>query len=53
MTIVENETCLKVKKLIFDNCVEYENTKFKRFCYENKIKLQRTVPRMPQLNDTT
>ncbi len=31
--MVENETCLKIKKLRSDNGGEYEDNEFKKFCY--------------------
>ena len=46
--IVENEISLKIKKLHFDNGGEYEDSKFKKFCYESEIKSERTVPGAPQ-----
>ena len=48
--MVETETGLKVKKLHSDNGGEYENTEFKKFCFQNGIKLSRTVPGTPQQN---
>ncbi len=42
--MVENETGLKIKKLHSDNGEEYEDNEFKKFCYQNGIKLIRTVP---------
>jgi hypothetical protein len=48
--MVENETGLKIKKLRSDNSGEYEDTGFKRFCFENGIRLERTVPGTPQQN---
>ncbi|KAK7340666.1 hypothetical protein VNO77_21375 [Canavalia gladiata] len=48
--MVENETGLKIKKLRTDNGGEYEDTKFKKFCYEHGIRMERTVPRTPQHN---
>ena len=45
---IENETSLKIKKLYFDNGGEYEDSKFKKFCYESGIKSERTVPGAPQ-----
>ncbi|KAK2378762.1 putative mitochondrial protein [Trifolium repens] len=48
--MVENETGLKIKKLRTDNGGEYEDTKFKKFCYENGIRMERTVPSTPQHN---
>lgn len=48
--MVENETGLKIKKLRTDNGGEYEDTKFKKFCYEHGIRMERTVPGTPQHN---
>ena len=48
--MVENETELKIKRLINDNGGEYEDTKFKKFCYEHGIRMERTVPGTPQHN---
>ncbi|WVY97343.1 hypothetical protein V8G54_029494 [Vigna mungo] len=48
--MVENETGLKIKKLRSDNGGEYEDTRFKKFCYEHGIRMERTVPGMPQHN---
>jgi hypothetical protein len=48
--MVENETGLKIKKLRSDNGGEYEDTGFKRLCFENGIRLERTVPGTPQQN---
>ncbi|CAA0810671.1 Uncharacterized mitochondrial protein AtMg00710, partial [Striga hermonthica] len=48
--MVENETGLKIKKLRSDNGGEYVTTRFKKFCYEHKIRMERTVPGMPQHN---
>ncbi len=50
--MVENETCLKIKKLHSDNGGEYEDNEFKKFCYQSGIKLIRTVPGTPQQNGT-
>ena len=41
---VENETGLKIKRLRSDNVGEYKDTKFKKFCYEHGIKMERVVP---------
>lgn len=46
--MVENE--LKIKKLRFDNGDEYLDTRFKKFCYEHGIRMERTVPNMLQHN---
>ena len=48
--MVENETGLKIKKLRTDNGGEYEDTRFKKFCYEHGIRMERTVPGTPQHN---
>ncbi|WVZ14797.1 hypothetical protein V8G54_012363 [Vigna mungo] len=48
--MVENETGLKIKKLRSDNGGEYEDTRFKKFCYEHGIRMERTVPGTPQHN---
>lgn len=48
--MVENETGLKIKKFRSDNGGEYEDTKFKKFCYEHGIRMERTVPGTPQHN---
>ena len=48
--MVENETGLKIKKLITDNGGEYEDTRLKKLCYENGIRMKRTVLGTPQHN---
>ncbi|CAN1807780.1 Retrovirus-related Pol polyprotein from transposon TNT 1-94 [Linum perenne] len=48
--MVENETGLKIKKLRSDNGGEYEDSAFKSFCYNNGIRLERTVQGTPQQN---
>lgn len=48
--MVENETGLRIKKLRSDNGGEYEDMAFKKCCYCNGIKLERTLPRTPQQN---
>ena len=45
--MVENETGLKVKKLRSNNGGEYEDGGFKKFCYENGIRLEKTLPGTP------
>ena len=45
--MVENETGLKIKKLRTDNGGEYEDTIFKKFFYENGIRMERIVPGTP------
>ncbi|KAK2366240.1 putative mitochondrial protein [Trifolium repens] len=49
-SMVETKTGLKVKKLRTDNGGEYEDTRFKKFCYEHGIRMERTVPGTPQHN---
>nr|XP_027190519.1 uncharacterized protein LOC113786686 [Cicer arietinum] len=44
--MVENE----IKKLITDNGGEYEDIRFKKLCYKHDIRMERTVPSMPQHN---
>jgi transposase InsO family protein len=51
--MVENEIGLKIKKLRSDNGGEYEDNEFKKFCYQNGIKLIRTVLGTSQQNGTT
>uniref|UniRef100_A0A803Q806 Integrase catalytic domain-containing protein n=1 Tax=Cannabis sativa TaxID=3483 RepID=A0A803Q806_CANSA len=48
--MVENETGLKIKKFRTDNGGEYEENTFKKFCYEHRIRMERTVPGTPQHN---
>ena len=48
--MVENETGLKIKKLCSDNEENMKTPHSKRFCYENEIKIERTVPGTPQKN---
>lgn len=48
--MVENHTRLKIKKLRTDNDGEYEDTRFKKLCYEHKIRMERTVSGTPQHN---
>ncbi|WVY98453.1 hypothetical protein V8G54_030604 [Vigna mungo] len=38
------------RKLRSDNGGEYEDTRFKKFCYEHGIRMERTVPGTPQHN---
>ena len=42
-TIIENKTGMRVKKLRFDNGREYEDSEFKKFYYENGIKLEKML----------
>ena len=46
--IAENEICLKLKCLRSNNCGEYCNDEFEKYCAMNGIKRQKTVPRNPQ-----
>ena len=46
--MVENEINLKVKCLQSDNGGEYEDAEFKKYCVENGIKMEKTIPRTPQ-----
>lgn len=48
--MVENETGFRIKKLRSDNGGEYEDNEFKKFCYVNGIRLERTVQGTPQQN---
>lgn len=48
--MVENETRMKIKKLITDNGGEYEDIKFKKLCFKYGIRMERTVPGTPQHN---
>ena len=48
--MVKNDTGLKIKKLKTDNGGEYEDTKFKKFCHEHGIRMERIVPGTPQHN---
>lgn len=48
--MVENETGIRVKKLQSENGGEYENSEFKKFCYKNGIKLEKTVSGTPLQN---
>jgi len=48
--MVENETRLKIKKLRTENGGEYEDNRFKKFCYEHGIRMERIVPSTPQHN---
>ena len=46
-TIVENKTIMRIKKLWSSNGGEYEDYEFKKFYYENRIKLEKIVLRTP------
>ena len=48
--MVENETNLKVKCLRSDNGGEYEDDEFKKYCAQNGIKMEKTIPGTPQQN---
>ena len=48
--MTENKTGMRVKKLRFDNGREYEDFEFKKFYYENGIKLEKTVLKTPYQN---
>lgn len=46
--MVENETCLKVKRLRSDNGDEYVSGEFKRHCVNSEIVTVKNIPRTPQ-----
>ena len=48
--MIENETGLKVKRLRSDNGGEYTDRRFREFCANNGIKMEKTVPKTPQQN---
>lgn len=48
--MVENETELKIKSLRIENDGEYEDTGFKKLCYEDEIKIERVISSTPQHN---
>ncbi|KAK2977018.1 hypothetical protein RJ640_022284 [Escallonia rubra] len=48
--LVKNETWNKVKCLKFDNRGEYRDGGFQEYCFNNDIRLIRTVKRTPQEN---
>lgn len=48
--MVENETNLKLKCLRSDNGGEYISEEFKRYCADNGIKMEKTIPGTPQQN---
>ena len=48
--MVENETNLKVKCLRSDNGGEYIDNAFKKYCADNGIKMEKTIPGNPQQN---
>ena len=41
--MVKNEKGIRIEKLWYDNGEEYEASKFKKLCYENRIKLEKIV----------
>ena len=43
--LVENETGLKVKFLRSNNGVEYKDKEFIKFCSNNEIRKEKTIPR--------
>ena len=48
--MVENETGLKIKQVRSDNGGEYRDNRFREFCANNGIKMEKTVPMTPQQN---
>ncbi|KAL5740369.1 hypothetical protein ACOSQ2_029549 [Xanthoceras sorbifolium] len=48
--MVENETGLKIKRLRSDNGGEYRDSRFREFCANSGIKMEKTVPMTPQQN---
>ncbi|KAL5758246.1 hypothetical protein ACOSP7_020857 [Xanthoceras sorbifolium] len=48
--MVENETGLKIKRLMSDNGGEYRDSRFREFCANSGIKMEKTVPMTPQQN---
>ncbi|KAL5745542.1 hypothetical protein ACOSP7_026688 [Xanthoceras sorbifolium] len=48
--MVENETGLKIKRLRSDNRGEYRDSRFREFCANSGIKMEKTVPMTPQQN---
>ena len=48
--MVENETGLKIKRLRSDNGGEYRDSRFREFCSNSGIKMEKTVPMTPQHN---
>nr|GEW18288.1 retrovirus-related Pol polyprotein from transposon TNT 1-94 [Tanacetum cinerariifolium] len=51
--VVENETNLRVKYLISDNCGEYSSQEFIEFCSKNEIRMLKTVPETSHQNNVT
>ena len=48
--MAENETGLKIKRVRSDNGGEYRDNRFREFCTNNGIKMEKTVPMTPQQN---
>ena len=48
--MVENETGLKNKRVRSDNGGEYRDNRFREFCANNGIKMEKTFPMTPQQN---
>ena len=48
--MVENETGLKIKRVRSDNGGEYRDNRFREFCANNEIKMEKMVPMTPQQN---
>ena len=48
--MVENETGLKIKRVRSDNGGEYRDNRFREFCANNGIKMEKTIPMTPQQN---
>ncbi|KAL5822188.1 hypothetical protein ACOSQ3_024070 [Xanthoceras sorbifolium] len=48
--MLENETGLKIKRLRSDNGGEYRDSRFREFCANSGIKMEKTVPMTPQQN---
>lgn len=49
--MVENESNLKVKCLQSDNCGEYEDDEFKKYCAQDEIKKKKIILGTLQHND--
>ena len=48
--MVETETGLKVKCLRLDNGGKYIDGEFSEYCAAQEIRMEKTVPKTPQLN---
>ncbi|KAL5733206.1 hypothetical protein ACOSP7_032546 [Xanthoceras sorbifolium] len=48
--MVENDTGLKIKRLRSDNGGEYKDSRFREFCANSGIKMEKTVPMTPLQN---